>query len=293
MFVRKRRLILVLGLCALGVVPCQGWQNHPADRDLDRDREMGGAFAFANRSGTELLVTDENASGNNDVVKTFSKAVCPGNKVFVVRFVAHQSSGKQDSGRATSRNFENVAGSRFHILEGRVKADEQCLLANQTYIKDKRVLPMKVAVRQDQPASALRCDARTQGGLGRQQGRSPIDCWQLAEIGRDGRLLAVLYEPRRKDLLAALVLEVGDKHFVYEMPAQSDPVSSWSEGDGGKFDPKTLGPLFVLEDNRDGSWDVGISIAGEEGANLSAYRSTSAATLKKVVSGYVYWYPAS
>jgi hypothetical protein len=80
--VRKRRLILVLGLCALGVVPCQGRQNHPSDQDLDRNREMGGAFAFANRAGTELLVTDENASGNNDVVKTFSKAVCPGNKGF-------------------------------------------------------------------------------------------------------------------------------------------------------------------------------------------------------------------
>jgi hypothetical protein len=102
-------------------------------------------------------------------------------------------------------------------------------------------------------------------------------------------LLAVLYEPRQKDLLAALVLEVGEKHFVYEMPAKADANSSWRAGDEGHFNPTTLAPLFVLENHRDGSWDLGISWAGEEGANLSAYRSTSASRLKKVVSGYVYW----
>ena len=31
--------------------------------------------------------------------------------------------------------------------------------------------------------------------------------------------------------------------------------------------------------------------AGEEGANLGAYRTASASRLKKIVSGYVYWYP--
>ncbi len=270
------RLILVLCLCAF---PAYGWQG------------AAGAFAFANRAGTELLVTDQNASEKNAVVKTFSKAICPGNKVFDVRYVGHQSSGKKDSGRATSRNFENVAGSVFHIVDGKVNADEACLLAPDAYIKDKRLLPLKVAVKQDQPVSALRCDAQTQGGLVRQQGRAPVDCWQLAQIDPDGRLLAVLYEPHGKDLLAGLVLEVGKKHFVYEMPARADATSSWREGDSGQFDPATLAPLFVLQNDRDGSWDVGISWAGEEGANLSAYRSASASRLKKVVSGYVYWYP--
>lgn len=290
---RKCRLIVVL----FAVVPIHAWQNgpsQPARQEEETGQLIGAAFAFANGAGAELLVTDENAPENNAVVKTFSKAVCPGNKVFDVKFVAHQSRGKQDSGRATSRNFDNIAGSVFHMVQGKVEADEACLLAPETYIKDKRLLPMKltnVPVRQDQPVSALRCDARTKRGLVRQQGRAPEDCWQLAQIGEDGRLLAVLYEPRQKDLLAALVLEVGEKHFVYEMPAKADLISSWREGDQGHFDPTTLAPLFVLENDRDVSWDIGISWAGEEGANLSAYRSASASRLKKVVSGYLYWYP--
>ena len=302
------RLILVLCLCAL---PSYGWQDaHDLDRDdatallVERHSEpaaqerteenaIAGAFAFANGDGTELLVTDQNASEQDAVVKTFSKAVCPGNKVFEVRYAGHQSSSKKNSGRDVSRNFTNVAGSVFHIIEGAgaVKADEHCLVASAAYMKDRRPLPMKVAVRQDQPVSAPRCDARTQGGLRRQQGRAPVDCWQLAQIDPDGRLLAVLYEPHGKDLLAALVLEIGKEHFVYEMPARADAASSWREGDGGQFDPATLAPLFVLQNDRDGSWDVGISWAGEEGADLSVYRSASASRLKKVVSGYVYWYP--
>jgi len=308
------RLILVLCLCAL---PSYGWQTaHDLDRDdatallVERHSEparqektegnaIAGAFAFANRAGTELLVTDQDAPENNAAVKTFSKAVCPGNQVFDVKFVAHQSRGKQDSGRATSHNFTNVAGSVFHIVDGKVKADDACLLAPETYIKDKRLLPMKLTkapVKLDQPVSArrlsaLRCDAKTNGSLPRQQGRAPKDCWQLAQIGEDVRLLAVLYEPHQKDLLAGLVLAAGGKHFVYEMPGQADPISAWREGDGGKFDPTALAPLFALYNDVDGSWDIGISWAGEEGANLSAYRSTGASALKKVVSGYVYWYP--
>jgi hypothetical protein len=300
------RLILVLCLYAF---PSYGWQaahdqdryraialtverhNQPARREEPEGNSIAGAFAFANRAGTELLVTDQNASNKNAVVKTFTTTVCPGNKVFGVRYVGHQSSGKKDSGRDASRNFTNVAGSVFHIVEGSVKADEHCLLASATYMKDRRPLPMKVAARQDQPVNALRCDAQTQGGLRRQQGRAPVDCWQLAQIDPDGRLLAVLYEPHGKDLLAALVLEVGEKHFVYEMPARADAASAWRAGDSGHFDPATLAPLFVLQNDRTGSWDVGISWAGEEGANLSVYRSASASRLKKVVSGYVYWYP--
>src|SRR5258708_22349592 len=205
------RLILVLCLCAF---PAYGWQG------------AAEPFAFAIRAGTELLVPDQNASEKNAVVKTFSKAICPGNKVFDVRYVGHQSSGKKDSGRATSRNFENVAGSVFHIVDGKVNADEACLLAPDAYIKDKRLLPLKVAVKQDQPVSALRCDAQTQGGLVRQQGRAPVACWQLAQIDPDGRLLAVLYEPNGKDLLAGLVLESRKKTSVYAMRARGDGASA-------------------------------------------------------------------
>jgi len=296
--VRKCGMVLVL----FAVVSSHAWQNDPskpAGRKSEEAELIDGGFAFANRAGTELLVTDQDAPENNAAVKTFSKAVCPGNQVFDVKFVAHQSRGKQDSGRATSHNSTNVAGSVFHIVDGKVKADDACLLAPETYIKDKRLLPMKLTnapVKLDQPVSArrlsaLRCDAKTNGSLPRQQGRAPKDCWQLAQIGEDVRLLAVLYEPHQKDLLAGLVLAAGGKHFVYEMPGQADPISAWREGDGGKFDPTALVPLFALYNDGDGSWDIGISWAGEEGANLSAYRSTGASALKKVVSGYVYWYP--
>ena len=303
------RLIAVLCLCAL---PSYGGQaaheldgdhaialpverhNEPGLREKTEEHPIAGAFAFANRAGTELLVTDQDAPENNAAVKTFSKAVCPGNQVFDVKFVGHQSRGKQDSGRATSHNFTNVAGSVFHIVDGKVKADDACLLAPETYIQDKRLLPMKLTnapVKQARPVSAPGCDAKTKGSLPRQQGRAPKDCWQLAQIGEDVRLLAMLYEPQGKDLLAALVLEAGGKHFVYEMAAQASPISAWREGDGGQFDPATLAPLFVLQNARDGSWDVGISWAGEEGADLRVFRSASASTFKKIVSGYFYWYP--
>lgn len=229
--VRKCSMVLVL----FAVVASHAWQNDPskpAGRKNQEEELIGGGFAFANRAGTELLVTDENAPENKAAVKTFSKAVCPGNQVFDVKFVAHQSRGKQDSGRTTSHNFTNVAGSVFHIVDGKVKADDACLLAPETYIKDRRLLPIKVTkVRvkdeQNQQDGRLGCDAKTMGSLPRrrQTGRAPKDCWQLALIGEDVRLLAVLYEPHQKDLLAGLVLAAGGKYFVYEMPGQANPIS--------------------------------------------------------------------
>jgi hypothetical protein len=319
----KIALVVSLSLYALGLmVSCYPWQaasarpakqNDLARQDIDRANEafykayghvsavaeaekeeeqlIGEAFGFANRTGAELLVTDANASENAAVVGGFTKAICAGSNTFDVRFVAHQSGGKKDNGRDTSHNFENLAGSVFHVVQGKVKADDTCLLVDRKYMKDKRPLPVKTTIREGDPASAVVCDAKTKGSLAKQRERAPVDCWQLAQIGENGRLLAVTYEPRQKGLLAALVLQIGDRRFVHEMPAQADSVSAWREGDGGKFDPTTLIPLFALQNERDDSWDVGILWAGEEGANLNVYRSSSASTLRKIGTGYRYWSP--
>jgi hypothetical protein len=283
-------LVALLSFCAPGLMVSSRAGQAKDSKNVE-EKLIGAAFGFANSAGTELIVTDQNAPESAAVVKTFTSAVCPGGRSFAVTFVGHQSGSKKDSGRDTSRNFENLAGSVFHLVRGKVdKEADSCLLVGQQFVEGKRLLPLKVLFREQGTAGAPRCDAATRHSLTKQQGRAPVACWQLAQIGKNGKLLATVYDARGKDLLAALVLEIGEKHFVHEMPAEANSISAWREGDGGKFDPTTLVPLFALQDGGDGSWDVAISWAGEEGANLDVYRSSGVA-LKTVVKGFRYWYP--
>jgi hypothetical protein len=257
---------------------------------VKQDQRIDGLFGFANEAGTKLLATDESTSENPGIVKTLTKAICPGSRTFNIQFLAHQSGNKKDNGRDTSYNSANRAGSVFHIVDGKVEDNGTCLLVNWNYLEGKQLLPLKTMFQEGNAASRPRCDDKTKSGLAKQRGRAPVDCWLLADIGENGRVLAVCYAPRQKSLLAALVLQIGDRQFVNQMPAVYNSISTWREGDGGKFDPATLVPLFALKDGQNGPWDIAIEWLGEEGSNLNVYRS-GLDTLKPVLTGYRYLAP--
>lgn len=249
-------------------------------------------FAFANDSGTDLLTGSSEESSGKVAVKAISQAICPGNRILDVTFSRHQAHSPKDNGRQTSGNFRNLEGDLFHIVRGQAKADETCLLATRDYMQGKRLVSLKTTgmTPEGLAVKPAKCDAETKKNIPSQQNRAPVSCWQLAKIGDNGRLLAVNYEPRQKNLLAALVLQMGDRSMVHEMPATADSTSAWREGDEGKFDPSDFTPLFVLQNEKDGSWEVGIVWSGEEGGSLSVYRSKGS-LLEEVVKGYRYWMP--
>ncbi len=280
-------LSLVLSITVMAVLLApEAFSQEPA-----REALPNAVFAFASDSGAELLADlSEESSEKIAVIKTFNKAICPDGKILDITFVKHQPRSEKGNGRQTSRNFKNLAGDVFHVVHGKLKADDNCLLVSRNYLQSKRLVPMKTGglTPEGFPARPAKCDGKTKSGLPHQQNRAPAGCWQLAQISDDDRLLAVTYEPRKKNLLAGLVLQIGERYMIHEMPATANSVSAWREGDGGEFDPAVFAPLFALQNEKDGSWEIGIVWSGEEGGNLSVYRSKGS-TLEEVVKGYRYW----
>ena len=185
-----KTLSLVLSLTLMAVLPAP----EAFSQKSDREALPNAVFAFANDGGTELLADlSEEPSEKIAVIKTFNKAICADNKILDITFVKHQPRSEKDNGRQASRNFKNLAGDVFHVVHGKLNADDNCLLVSRNYLQSKRLVPVKTGGLTPEGFSARpeKCDGKTKSGLPHQQNRAPAGCWQLAQIGDNDRLLAV------------------------------------------------------------------------------------------------------
>jgi hypothetical protein len=100
-------------------------------------------------------------------------------------------------------------------------------------------------------------------------------------------LVAALYAPRGDNLLAALVLSTKTGIFIKPLPAQE---GTWRVDDEGDLHAEGIGPIFALA-TADGSIEIALDWPGEEGHDLSLYKTSPQGILEEVLTGYLFTAP--
>jgi hypothetical protein len=228
-------------------------------------------FAYAADSGTALLTLGD----PQPLARGFDRAVCSKGS-FEVKLVSKQK-GTSGSG---STSFAGGAGDKFAIVNGKL-SDEYgyCLLANYDYLSGKQAL--SVTRRNGQ------CELGLRARIPSLENRQLAACSLLATLGGSAHLLAVEYQRREKNLLAALVLLTPSGVFTETLPATLGGNSAWRVDDEGEFNGKYILPMFALADSN-GRIEFAIDWLGAEGDDLTLYRTSAPGRLEKVVEGYRY-----
>jgi hypothetical protein len=243
-------------------------------------------FAFANRTGQKLMGLDPLPHPER-----ITRALCEGNRLLETRFTADQKGDpKKDLGRESSYNFDNMSGQVFRVERDPGEDDGSCFLAPGAFLAPRHLVPF--ARRIVEAAAKDACGAATSGRLAEAKGRPVKGCRPLYNIEGYGRFLAVEYELKGKDALAALVLENKDRLIFEDLPGNPDggEESVWRVDDGGVFDPDGFEVLFVLATQDGSQIEIGYSWLGGEGASLNLIRS-SGGKFVEVKNGYRYLAP--
>ena len=235
------------------------------------------AFAFANTPGTRLLALSPISHPERPY-----RAVCPGGKVFRVKFVKRKQATPKDTGRATAANFDNSAGDLFRIVGGRTGGDGTCLLIEDASLNGKTIV---------KPTSLRdkRCDPLQSKKVADEKGRAVAQCWRKLRLTAGKELLLVLFEGKGKDALASLVLFTPRKLAFMDFPGQNDPTSTWRVDDGGVLEPAYFEVLFILAEGD--ALEIALSWAGVEGDALRLLK-VEAESFQTILEGYRYWAPS-
>jgi hypothetical protein len=228
-------------------------------------------FAYTTDSGTALLTLGDPQL----LALSFDRAICSKGS-FDVRLMSKQK-GLSASG---STGFGGGVGDKFAIVNGKL-SDEYgyCLLANHDYLLGKQELPVTGRNGQCEPGLRARIPSL--------ESRQLAACFLLATLGGGAHLLAVEYQRREKNLLAALVLLTPSGVFTETLPATLNDNSAWRVDDEGEFDGKYIVPIFALADSN-GRIEFAIDWLGAEGDALTLYRTSAPGRLEAVLEGYRY-----
>ncbi len=243
-----------------------------AEQDARRE-----AFAFANASGTRLLAL----SGLSDPGRPY-RAVCPGGKVFRVKYVQRKAATSKDTGRDTAANFDNHGGDLFQFVGGRTRPDSTCFLMEEASLKQKTVVTST-------PLGNKKCDPAQSKKVADEKGRAVAQCWRKLALGSGKELVLVRFEGRGKSALASLVLLAPTGFAFMDFPGQDDATSTWRVDDGGILEPQDFAILFIM--NEGGTMEFGLSWAGAEGAALQLLR-LEGKSFRPILEEYRYWVPS-
>ena len=300
----KQSLDLALKVAASNQQAVSSWATQAAQACSLAVATSSGksmAFGYSNADGTAILSTmaEGGTSNPTENPREFDAAICSDSTAVRVSFERYQNPGVNDNGRDWARNFDQRGGQRLRVVGGRAPADASCLLTTQAFLAGKRFLSFK------QEKKAIACDSQTTSQLGTAGRRGVHFCRQFAAAAPSGQLLAVEFDRRGNDLLAGIVLKMGDQLFIHQLPAKydQDNVTGWRVGDQGhlfNYDQNAsfldlevvnvFRPLFALKDEATGAVALGIQWAGEEGLSLMLL-STSREKLEEAAKGYRYMAP--
>ncbi len=261
--------------------------SEPALQSSAAANEQGDiAFAFANRTGTHLLTVAIEGKGSATAQKPGhpNRALCTGSRLLEVAFEEHQKRGPKDTGRQNSYNFEQSEGDRYRITNGKVQDDEVCLLTGSDFLAGRSLRPM----RRWEGQKPDDCAPEVNASLSAATRRTITRCSILADLGKT-QFVAAEFQPRGKNLLAALALVGEGKLRLHLEKAECDGSSAWRVDDGCEFDPAYVVPLFAWNEP-DGEIELGIEWAGPESGALILYRSTGE-KLELAATASRYWAP--
>jgi hypothetical protein len=255
-------------------------------QDLHSATTNHGGFGLPDQNGSRLLVmAGQDRSTVNPVSLTHAEllktALCGVAGRIPVQFERRQIDTATD-GRATSSNFDTLAGSVFRVLRNKVDPGVPCFLASEALLAGSTVL--SIAEPQG-PGACLQVDRFT-----RLPDRRVARCWPIARLAAAKQVLLLEFERRGKDALASLVMVDGTRtrfaDFTAEFRGPGEDL--WRVDDGGVLSPEGITIVCALQR---GSWyALGTAWAGAEGRSLSLWISDGSEQFTKVIDDY--WYQA-
>jgi len=242
--------------------------------------QIGSAFGVSDEAGGRLITF----AGPN-VSSAYEKldiAIGKGGIVHAIEFAGWQEPDGNDSGRATSANFEHMGGYVYNVSDDTLKPD------TTYYIADSNALAESLIQAED--TGNLPLDGQELSVLTEAKGRIAQEGWVLGDLGGEGKVIAAVFEPQGSQLLMSIVLNKGDSFKFMDYPAELKDGGAWRVDDGGVFAPEMLSVLFGLR-TEDGMV-IAVSWAGAEGEVTYFLIETDAGLEELPASAYRYWSPA-
>ncbi len=236
-----------------------------------------GGFGLQDQNGNRLLLMPNLAQP--ELLKV---ALCSGGRRFPVQFGRRQVEREGNNGRQTPYNFDNLAGSVFTILTGRVDPDATCFLATEPLLAGSTLLSIAA------PEGSGACLQR--GRFATLRDRPVIHCWPIARMAPEKQVALLEFDRRGKDALASLVVVDGTRAMFADYPAEFRGAGQdlWRVDDGGVLSPEGFEIVCALQR---GVWyALGIAWHGAEGQSLSLWISEGSERFTKVINDY--WYRA-
>ena len=236
-----------------------------------------GAFALPDEGGTRLLLIPKLAQP--ELLKV---ALCSSGHRVPVQFERLQAGREGANGRQTPYNFDNLDGSVFSILTGKVDPDGICFLASAPLLARTTVLSITA------PVGAGACVDRNRFATLRD--RPVTNCWPIARMAPGKQVALLQFARRGKDALASLVFVDGARTIFADYPAEfrGEGEDLWRADDGGVLSPMSFQIVCALQ--REGWYALGIAWSGPEGQSLSLWTSDGSERFTEVIKDY--WYQA-
>jgi hypothetical protein len=249
-------------------------------QELPRATMEYGAFAFPDSSGTRLLTVAD--PSQPAMLRT---ALCNGGGRFTVQFERRQAEIKGHNGRQTPYNFDKLAGDVFAVPQRKIEESASCFLASDGLLSSATVLPA------ESPAGSSECGPDVRLGLASSRSRPVVNCYAIARLPADRRLLLVEFARRDKDALASLVLVDHDRMIFADYPAvfRGKGEDLWRVDDGGVLSAEGFRVVFLLQ--RGTFYALGINWLGSEGGSLAVFVSNGDNRFTRVIADYWYWMP--
>ena len=237
-----------------------------------------GAFAYPDARGTRLL-----APSSLPQPSSFHTALCTGRR-FSVRFERHQAGRAGNDGRATSANFDKLAGNVFTVLDGSIAATAVCLLAADSLLASAALLPAQ------SPAAPGICSLDVRSRLESSRHRRVANCWPIASVAAGRSIVLAEFARQDRDALASLALLDNGRTIFADYPAvfRGEGQDLWRVDDGGILSAEGMEILFLLQ--RDSSYVLGVNWLASEGASLALFVSKGSDNFVQVIKDY--WYRA-
>lgn len=235
------------------------------------------AFAFPNQDGSRVLAT-----GNIAQPARLRTALCSSGQRLTVEFERRQPEGKDSTGRQSSYNFANTAGSAFRVLGANANPGASCLVMDEAFLAGTTVIPLT------RPPLDARCLKAQYPAIQAIKSRPVVACWPIGGSPGGIQVAIVEFARRLSDALASLVVTDGDRRLFVDYPARFNGPGAdlWRADDGGEIHAEGFEVVCLLK--RGSTYLLAIDWRGAEGNNLSLQTVESGDQFTEVIAAY--WY---
>ncbi|RFM30091.1 hypothetical protein [Deminuibacter soli] len=215
------------------------------------------AFAFANQSGTEVLLPKAD-TGNQVNAAAFTEVIIKNTQQHCT-FVKQLPAGANDNGRQLADNFAQSAGAIFKLQQPVNTEEETVLLTNAAFLQQHHLLDRSPA-----PGSNLSAEVKAQ--LESSKRRRIKSIHAVAGLAAGAGVYLVEFERKLDSVLVSLVATKHGDIISRDYAAKFDSTSTWGVDDGGEFGFDNYHLLAAFDNN--GDPELVTEWAGAEGITI-------------------------